>query len=88
MDNDETIPADVVVMGVGVVPDTQFLSTSSVRLDERGFVPVNEVAIYMMIAFDDICIKDVTISFLGFFLIVYWFIHVHVHNSMNFIYKL
>lgn len=76
MDNDETIPADVVVMGVGVVPDTQFLSTSSVRLDERGFVPVNEVAIYMMIAFDDICInklKDVTISFLGFFLIVYWF---------------
>lgn len=76
MDNDETIPADVVVMGVGVVPDTQFLSTSSVRLDERGFVPVNEVAIYMMIAFDDICInklKDVTRSFLGFFLIVYWF---------------
>ncbi|XP_027239416.2 apoptosis-inducing factor 3 isoform X2 [Penaeus vannamei] len=42
LDNDETIPADVVVMGVGVVPDTQFLSTSSVRLDERGFVPVNE----------------------------------------------
>ncbi|XP_035825044.1 apoptosis-inducing factor 3 isoform X1 [Aplysia californica] len=40
--NGETLPADVCVMGVGVVPATQFLQDSGVDLTSRGFVTVNK----------------------------------------------
>lgn len=35
------IEADIVVAGVGVVPVTDFLKESDVKVDERGFVPVD-----------------------------------------------
>ncbi|XP_064089762.1 apoptosis-inducing factor 3-like isoform X2 [Macrobrachium nipponense] len=42
LDNEETIEADMVVTGVGVVPDTDFLSGSGITRNERGYVEVNE----------------------------------------------
>lgn len=42
IDNGETIEANVAVMGVGVVPDTEFLYNSKIYRDDRGYVPVNE----------------------------------------------
>ena len=39
----ETLEADVVVAGVGVVPDTDFLKTSSLPLSKRGELVVDEV---------------------------------------------
>ncbi|XP_066983971.1 apoptosis-inducing factor 3-like isoform X2 [Macrobrachium rosenbergii] len=41
LDNDETVEADMVVAGVGVVPDTDFLSGSGITLNERGYVEVD-----------------------------------------------
>lgn len=42
LDSGETVEADVVVLGVGVVPNTDFLTTSSIPRNQRGYVPVNE----------------------------------------------
>lgn len=36
------IPADVAILGVGVVPATSFLKDSGISMTDRGFVPVNE----------------------------------------------
>lgn len=44
LDSGETIEADVVVLGVGVVPNTEFLASSSIPRDQRGYIPVNEVS--------------------------------------------
>jgi len=40
--NGDRLKADVVVMGVGVVPNTDFLKESDVTLNDRGYVEVNE----------------------------------------------
>ncbi|KAK3870581.1 hypothetical protein Pcinc_024206 [Petrolisthes cinctipes] len=42
LESGETIAADIVVLGVGVVPNTDFLASSNIPRDDRGFVPVNE----------------------------------------------
>lgn len=42
LDTEETITADVVLMGVGVMPNTEFLETSGITRDERGYIPVNK----------------------------------------------
>lgn len=42
LQNGETVAADVVVLGVGVIPNTAFLKDSGVELTDRGFVRVNE----------------------------------------------
>ncbi|XP_045125782.1 apoptosis-inducing factor 3-like isoform X1 [Portunus trituberculatus] len=42
LDSGETVEADVVVLGVGVVPNTEFLETSSIPRNQRGYIPVNE----------------------------------------------
>ncbi len=39
----QTLAADLVVSGLGVVPCTDFLRDSDVRLDRRGYVPVDQV---------------------------------------------
>lgn len=36
------LPADVAILGVGVMPATNFLKDSGIKMTERGFVPVNE----------------------------------------------
>ncbi|KAL4223457.1 hypothetical protein ACF0H5_016928 [Mactra antiquata] len=36
------IPADVAILGVGVVPATNFLKGSDIKMTDRGFIPVNE----------------------------------------------
>ena len=36
------LPADFVVLSIGVRPDTAFLKDSGIALDARGFIPVNE----------------------------------------------
>ncbi|XP_052800272.1 apoptosis-inducing factor 3-like isoform X2 [Mya arenaria] len=36
------IPADVAILGVGVVPATSFLKDSGIEMTDRGFIPVNE----------------------------------------------
>lgn len=38
----QTLAADLVVSGLGVVPCTDFLRDSDVRLDRRGYVPVDQ----------------------------------------------
>lgn len=40
--NGETIPADFVVMGVGVAPATQFLKDSGIQLEKDGGIKVDE----------------------------------------------
>jgi NADPH-dependent 2,4-dienoyl-CoA reductase/sulfur reductase-like enzyme len=40
--NGETIPADFVVMGVGVAPATGFLKDSGIKLEKDGGIKVNE----------------------------------------------
>ncbi|XP_068249916.1 apoptosis-inducing factor 3-like isoform X1 [Palaemon carinicauda] len=42
LDNEEKIEADIVVTGIGVVPETDFLSGSSIERNENGYVEVNE----------------------------------------------
>ena len=42
LDNGTELEADCVVLGVGVTPSTAFLSDTSVELDSRGYVIVNE----------------------------------------------
>ncbi|KAG0715763.1 Apoptosis-inducing factor 3 [Chionoecetes opilio] len=42
LDSGETIKAECVVLGVGVTPNTDFLATSSIPRNQRGYVPVNE----------------------------------------------
>uniref|UniRef100_A0A1I8AVG0 Rieske domain-containing protein n=1 Tax=Steinernema glaseri TaxID=37863 RepID=A0A1I8AVG0_9BILA len=37
------IPADVVVAGIGVLPNTEFLKDSGIQMDSRGFVLVSEI---------------------------------------------
>lgn len=44
LNSGETVEADVVVLGIGVVPNTEFLATSSIPRDQRGYIPVNEVS--------------------------------------------
>ena len=39
---DEAIAADVVVVGIGVVPSTKYLHQSEVQLDQQGNVEVDE----------------------------------------------
>lgn len=39
--NGKTLPAQLVVLGIGVTPNTDFLRDSGVPLTERGFVPVD-----------------------------------------------
>ena len=48
LDSGETTEADVVVLGVGVEPNTHFLETSSIPRNQRGFVPVNEVSAHLL----------------------------------------
>ncbi|NIZ40190.1 FAD-dependent oxidoreductase [Entomospira entomophila] len=38
----ETIDADLVILSIGVQPDTQFLADSGIKLDERGRIITNE----------------------------------------------
>jgi len=40
--NGTVLPADVCVMGIGVVPATEFLKDSGITLTQRGFVTVNK----------------------------------------------
>lgn len=40
--NGETIPADFVIMGVGVAPATEFLKGSGIPLEKDGGVKVDE----------------------------------------------
>ncbi|XP_060554576.1 apoptosis-inducing factor 3-like isoform X1 [Ruditapes philippinarum] len=42
LSNGTKIPADVAILGVGVVPATAFLKDSGIKMTDRGFVPVNE----------------------------------------------
>lgn len=41
----QTLPADLLVAGLGVVPSTDFLKGSEINQDVRGFVPVDQVII-------------------------------------------
>ncbi|CAG0912873.1 unnamed protein product [Notodromas monacha] len=41
----ETIVADVCVVGIGVEPSTSFVSGSGIKLDDRGFVIVDEFGV-------------------------------------------
>ncbi|XP_052214021.1 apoptosis-inducing factor 3-like isoform X3 [Dreissena polymorpha] len=36
------LPADLAILGVGVVPATSFLKDSGIKMTDRGFVPVDE----------------------------------------------
>ncbi|CAI4222692.1 unnamed protein product [Auanema sp. JU1783] len=36
------LPADVVIAGIGVLPNTDFLKSSNIKLDKRGFIPVDK----------------------------------------------
>lgn len=47
LESGETVTADLVVLGVGVVPNTDFLASSNIPRDDRGFVPVNEVCTFI-----------------------------------------
>ena len=47
LDNGETVVADIVVTGVGVVPDTDFLSGSNLTRNKAGCVEVNEVLCHL-----------------------------------------
>jgi NADPH-dependent 2,4-dienoyl-CoA reductase/sulfur reductase-like enzyme len=40
--NGETLPADFVVMGVGVAPATGFLKDSGIKLEKDGGIKVDE----------------------------------------------
>ena len=40
--NGQTIPADLVVMGVGVAPATSFLKDSGIQLEKDGGIKVDE----------------------------------------------
>jgi len=40
--NGQTIPADLIIMGVGVVPATSFLTDSGIPLERDGGIKVNE----------------------------------------------
>lgn len=42
LNSGETVEADMVVLGVGVVPNTEFLASSSIPRNERGYIPVTE----------------------------------------------
>jgi len=42
INNGDVLQADVVVVGVGVLPCTNFLKGTNVGITQRGFVPVNE----------------------------------------------
>jgi len=42
LNNGTTLPADTVIFGAGVVPTTDFLKSSDIEMDVRGFVKVNE----------------------------------------------
>ncbi|XP_078337500.1 apoptosis-inducing factor 3-like isoform X4 [Crassostrea virginica] len=43
LSDDTRLPADVCVMGVGVVPATDFIKGSGIEMTDRGFVPVNKM---------------------------------------------
>lgn len=40
--NGQTLPADLVVMGVGVAPATEFLKDSGIQLEKDGGVKVDQ----------------------------------------------
>jgi NADPH-dependent 2,4-dienoyl-CoA reductase/sulfur reductase-like enzyme/rhodanese-related sulfurtransferase len=42
LDNGTQLPADLVILAVGVAPDTHFLKLSGIQLNERGAIVVNE----------------------------------------------
>lgn len=39
----QTLQADILLAGLGVLPCTDFLRASDIVLDNRGYVPVDEV---------------------------------------------
>ncbi|WP_313344624.1 FAD-dependent oxidoreductase [Sedimentibacter sp.] len=49
--NSEEIPADMVIMSIGVAPDTEFLKSSGIQLGQRGEIIVDE---YMQTSIPDI----------------------------------
>ncbi|KAK3582946.1 hypothetical protein CHS0354_019953 [Potamilus streckersoni] len=42
LSNGTKLPADVCILGVGVVPATEFLKDSGIKMTDRGFIPVNQ----------------------------------------------
>ncbi|SFS70771.1 FAD-dependent oxidoreductase [Paenibacillus sp. 453mf] len=42
LDSGETLHSDIVILAVGVAPDTGFLTGSGIKLGERGHIQVNE----------------------------------------------
>ena len=44
LDNGETLSAEVLLVSIGVVPATEFLKGSSVKMDQNGYVEVDEVS--------------------------------------------
>lgn len=43
LSDDTRLPADLCIMGVGVVPATDFIKGSGVEMTDRGFIPVNKM---------------------------------------------
>eukprot|EP00105_Crassostrea_gigas_P007010 XP_011421115.1 PREDICTED: apoptosis-inducing factor 3 isoform X2 [Crassostrea gigas] len=43
LSDDTRLPADLCIMGVGVVPATDFIKGSGVEMTDRGFLPVNKM---------------------------------------------
>ncbi|XP_062568726.1 apoptosis-inducing factor 3-like isoform X2 [Saccostrea cucullata] len=43
LSDDTKLPADVCIMGVGVVPATDFIKDSGIDMTNRGFIPVNKM---------------------------------------------
>lgn len=41
--NGQSLAADLLLAGLGVVPSTDFLRASDITLDSRGYVPVDQV---------------------------------------------
>lgn len=54
------LPADVVVAGIGVIPNTAFLRDSEIALTDRGFIKVNE---FMATSSDDVWAAGDVVSF-------------------------
>lgn len=43
LSDDTRLPADLCIIGVGVVPATDFIKGSGVEMTDRGFIPVNKM---------------------------------------------
>ncbi|KHJ85474.1 pyridine nucleotide-disulfide oxidoreductase [Oesophagostomum dentatum] len=60
----ETIPADVVVAGIGIYPPTEWLKGSGIETDEKGFIKVDEhfrTSADFVYAMGDVCTAPVPI---------------------------